>query len=335
MKGMKGADIHDDLKNVLGECALSYAAVKNWVAEFKRGRTSVQDELRPGRPKSVTTSEMVSKVHDMVLEDRRLKLSEIADNTGISKERVHHILSEELNMKKLSARWVPRLLTLDQKRVRMQNSQHCLDRFQRNKSDFLRRFVTTDETWVHHYTPESKIQSKQWTESGCSAPKKAKAVKSAGKVMASVFWDSNGILMIDYLPKGQTINGEYYANLLDKLQECIEQRRPGLARKKIFFHQDNARVHTCLKAMAKINELHYDLLPHPPYSPDLAPSDFHLFPKLKTFLGGQKFKTNEEVIAAVEEYFTGLEKSHFMEGITALERRWTKCVELNGDYVEK
>lgn len=235
MKGMKGADIHDDLKNVLGECALSYAAVKNWVAEFKRGRTSVQDELRPGRPKSVTTSEMVSKVHDMVLEDRRLKLSEIADNTGISKERVHHILSEELNMKKLSARWVPRLLTLDQKRVRMQNSQHCLDRFQRNKSDFLRRFVTTDETWVHHYTPESKIQSKQWTESGCSAPKKAKAVKSAGKVMASVFWDSNGILMIDYLPKGQTINGEYYANLLDKLQECIEQRRPGLARKKKFF----------------------------------------------------------------------------------------------------
>ena len=335
MKGLKGSEIFEELKNVLGESALSHAAVKNWVAEFKRGRTSVHDEYRSGRPKSVTTPEMISKVHEMILQNRRLKLSEIANSVSISKERIHHILSEKLHMKKLSARWVPRLLTLDQKRIRMQDSQHCLNRFQRNKVDFLQRFVTTDETWVHHYTPESKIQSKQWTEAGCSAPKKAKAVKSAGKVMASVFWDAKGILMIDYLPRGQTITGDYYADLLHKLQECIQQKRPGLARKKIIFHQDNARVHTCVKAMAKINELHYELLPHPPYSPDLAPSDFHLFPKLKNFLGGRKFETNDAVIAAVEEYFAGLEETHFMEGITALERRWTKCVELKGDYVEK
>lgn len=232
MKGMKGLDIYEELKDVLGECAFSYATVKNWVAEFKRGRTSVQDEARPGPPKIVTTPEMVSKVHDMVLADRRLKLSEIADTIGISKERVHHILSDELNMKKLSARWVPRLLTDDQKRIRMLNSKECLGRFQKNKADFIRRFITTDETWVHHYTPETKIQSKQWTESGCSAPKKAMAVKSAGKVMASVFWDASGILFIDYLPKGQTINGEYYANLLDKLHQCIQEKRPGLAKKK-------------------------------------------------------------------------------------------------------
>ncbi|CAK1596584.1 unnamed protein product [Parnassius mnemosyne] len=160
MKGMKGKDIYDELNNVLGDCAPSYATVKNWVAEFKRGRTCVKDETRPGRPKSVTTPEMVVKVHDMGLADRRLKLSEIADTIGISKEREHHILSEELNMKKLSARWVPRFLTHDQKRIRVQNSKECLDRFQSNKADFSRRFLTTDETWVHHYTPESKIQSK-------------------------------------------------------------------------------------------------------------------------------------------------------------------------------
>lgn len=87
--------------------------------------------------------------------------------------------------------------------------------------------------------------------------------------------------------------------------------------------------------MAQINELKYDLLPHTPYSPDLPPSDFYLFPKLKTFLGGQKFAINDEVIAAVEEYFAGHERNHFMEGIIALERRWIKCVEVHGDYVEK
>lgn len=203
------------------------------MSEFKRGRTSTQDEHRPGRPKSATTPEIVTKIQDADLADRRLKLSEIADTVGISKERAHYILTQELCMKKLSARWVPRLLTVDQKRVRMQISQECLDRFKSNTTDFLRRFVTTDETWVHHYIPESKIQSKQWTEKGSPAPKKGKAVKSAGKVMASVFWDSKGILMIDYLPKGQTINGEYYADLLDKLQVCIREKRPGLAKKKI------------------------------------------------------------------------------------------------------
>lgn len=119
---MKRKDIYDELKNVLDECAPSYATVKNWVDKFKRGRTCVQDEARPGRPKSDTTPETVVKVHDMFLTDRRLKLSEIADTTGISKEQVHHIISEELNMKKLSARWVPRLFTHDQKRIRVQQN---------------------------------------------------------------------------------------------------------------------------------------------------------------------------------------------------------------------
>lgn len=96
-------------------------------------------------------------------------------------------------------------------------SEQNLARFQRNEQDFLRRFVTTDETWVHYYTPETKQQSKQWKHADSPPPKKAKAVRSAGKVMASVFWDAKGILLIDYLPTGQTITGQYYANLLDQL----------------------------------------------------------------------------------------------------------------------
>ena len=83
-----------------------------------------------------------------------------------------------------------------------------------NKAEFLHRFITMDETWVHHFTSETKEQSKQWIEKGESAPKKAKTVPSADKVMASVFWDTRGIIFIDYLQKGRTINGEYYANLL-------------------------------------------------------------------------------------------------------------------------
>jgi histone-lysine N-methyltransferase SETMAR len=81
-------------------------------------------------------------------------------------------LHEELDVKKLCARWVPRLLTADQKRTRMKISEQCLERFNNNKTDFVRRCTNMDETWIHHYTSESKEQSKQWTEAGCSAPKK-------------------------------------------------------------------------------------------------------------------------------------------------------------------
>jgi histone-lysine N-methyltransferase SETMAR len=92
----------------------------------------------------------------MVLDDQRIKVRETAETIGISKERVGCILHEELDMKKLCARWVTRLLTADQKRTRIKISVQCLERLNKNKTDFVRRFITMDETWIRHYTPESK-----------------------------------------------------------------------------------------------------------------------------------------------------------------------------------
>jgi len=88
-------------------------------------------------------------------------------------------------------------------------------------------------------------------------------------------------------------------------------------------------------AIGELRDLHYELLEHPPYSPDLALSDFYLFPKLKLFLAGQRFSSNQEAIAAVEEYFADLTKNHYRDGIMTLEHRWNKCIILKGDYVEK
>jgi hypothetical protein len=87
----------------------------------------------------------------------------------------------------------------------MKISEQCLKRFNKNKTDFVRRFITMDLTWIHHYTPESKQQPKQWTEADCLAPKKTRSVPSAGKVMESVFGDAEGILFIDYLEKGKIL----------------------------------------------------------------------------------------------------------------------------------
>jgi len=157
-----------------------------------------------------------------------MKEHEIPANIDISKEHVGYILHEELDMKKLCTRWVQHMLTADQKCTRMKISDQCLECFNKNETDFVCRFITMDETWIHHYTPEFKQQSKQWTEAGCSAPKKTRSVPSVGRVMASVFWDADGILFIDYLEKGKTVTREYYSSVLTRLDEKIREKRKRL-----------------------------------------------------------------------------------------------------------
>ncbi|GBP58922.1 Histone-lysine N-methyltransferase SETMAR [Eumeta japonica] len=190
--------------------------IRNFLPEFRCGRTSTSDAERSGRPKEVITPEIVDKIHEMILDDRRMKVRELAHAVGISTERVHHILHEYLDIRKLSPRWVSRLLTLDHKRNRVTTSKECLAMFSRNPDEFLRRFVTVDETWIHHNTPETKEQSKQWVSRGERGPRKAKQSLSANKAMATVFWDARGVIHIDYLEKGKTITGEYYSKLLDR-----------------------------------------------------------------------------------------------------------------------
>ncbi|XP_055308260.1 uncharacterized protein LOC129572342, partial [Sitodiplosis mosellana] len=199
----------------VSDSAPSHKVLHKWFTEFKCGRMSTEDAARSGRPNEVTTPEMIDKIHDLVLNHPKMKVREIVETVNVSYERVLNILHEHLHMNKLCARWVPRLLTIQQKRIRVTTSEANLAHFKRNPSEFLRRLVTMDETWIHHYTPESSQQAKEWTKLGSPPAKRPKTQQWAGKVMASVFWDAHGIIFIDYLEKGRTITGAYYAALLD------------------------------------------------------------------------------------------------------------------------
>jgi len=119
--------------------------------------------------------------------------------------------------------------------------------------------------------------------------------KFAGSVLASIFWDQDGILLIHYLPKGQTINAEYYSSLLVQLKDILKEKRRGKFTKGVLFLHDNAPAHRALATQKKLAYLGFRCLDHPPYSPDLAPSDYHLFPGLK-----KHFSSDAEVVAAAE-----------------------------------
>ena len=140
LKGKTGKEIHGELADIYGSSASSYAQVKFWVGEFKRGRTSLEDEARSGRPLDATDEEMCKKVRDLVYSERRIQVEEIAQALGISHGSVSTILHDRLGMRKLTARWVPKSLSDEQMATRASVCSALLKRF-RSKNDLLLRRV--------------------------------------------------------------------------------------------------------------------------------------------------------------------------------------------------
>jgi len=126
------------------------------VAHFKHDDFSTCNAPRPGRPKTVTTPEIIDQIHKLIFEDRRISAKSIAEQLGISRERIGSIIREDLDMRKLSAKWVTKWLNADQKRQRCQSSERIFEDFRSDPNYFLSRLVTMDETWLYHYDPEIK-----------------------------------------------------------------------------------------------------------------------------------------------------------------------------------
>ena len=178
--------------------------------------------------------------------------------------------------------------------------------------------------------------SRQWVGPGSPRPKKFKTQPSAGKVMATVFLGCKRRYYVGLFTQEKYNNWRvYYANLLDQLRTAIREKRRGKLSKGVLLQQDNARVHTCKVAMDAVERNGYELIPHPAYSPDLAPSDFFLFPNLKKDIRGLHFRSDKEVVTAVEEWVNGKDPDFFSSGLMALEHRWSKCITLEGNYIEK
>jgi len=135
--------------------------------------------------------------------------------------------------------------------------------------------------------------------------------KSAGKVLASTFWDQDSILLIDYLTKGQAINAEYYSSLLVQLKDILKEKCRGKVTKGVLFLNDNAPPHRALATQDKVAYPGFQCLDHPPYSPDLAPSDYHPFHGLKKQLEGRHFSSDAEVTAAAETWLDGQPSDFF------------------------
>ncbi|KAI6656645.1 hypothetical protein LOD99_11275 [Oopsacas minuta] len=198
----------------------------------------------------------------------------------MSKSILDKILTEQLGMSRVLPHWVPKLLSETQRVERVRVSRQLL-RISKKETRFFDRLVIGDETWLHFYEPKSSLQTSQWKRRHETTPIGPRAVASAGKRMATVFWDTKEIIMSDWLPNKVTINTEYDVQVLKILCGAIKSKRRGKLSSHVLHQHDNSLAHTSRRTLVEIQHLRLELLPHPPYSPDLAPSDYCLFSEMK------------------------------------------------------
>ena len=215
----------------------------------------------------------------------------------------------------------------------MQVCQDLLNQYEAEGDSFVDRIITGDETWCHHYEPDTKRQSTEWQHVNSPSKKKFKTLSSVSKVMCTVFWDRKGVILLDFPEPGQTINSDCYIATVTRLKARIFSVRPE-KRATLLLQHDNTRPHTSLKTVEHIVKLGSTVLPHPPYSPDLVPSAIHLFGPMKDGLRGQHFPNNV-VIEAVKQRTNSAGADFYECGMQALVHCWRKCIAIGDDYVQK
>ena len=188
-----------------------------------------------------------------------------------------------------------------------------------------------DESWIYYYDPETKRQSSQWKHPGSARPKKARQSKSTHKHLMIPFFDSTGIIYMNWVPTGQTVNKEYYVEVLREFRKRFRRKRPALFKSGLGnFHQDNAPVHNSILVTDYLSKMGIKTVPHRPYSSDLAPCDFCLFPKLR----GCRCETTEEMKEAVTKVIDTLTQEDFHGAFQKLLERYNKCIAVGVDYFE-
>ncbi|UYV78041.1 hypothetical protein LAZ67_15003295 [Cordylochernes scorpioides] len=278
---IKCADAFRMLTVAYEEATLDQSNVYRWYKMFSEGREDVNDEERAGRPSTSTTDEKINEVEKMILANRQITVREVAEDLNISIGSCHSIFINDLGMRRVATKF---------------------------------RVINGDEAWVYGYDVETKAQSSQWKLPHEPRPKKVPQVRSNVKVLLTVFFDCRGVVYHEFLPQGRTVNKEYYLQVMRNLRQAIRQKRPDLWKNKNWLlHHDNAPAHTSLLVrdfLAKNNTL---MMPQQQYSPNLAPCDFFLFPKLKRPMKGRRYATLDEIKTASKEELKKIFKNDFLK----------------------
>ena len=308
---------------VYGEGAVNDRTCQKRFVKFRSGDFSLDNVPRSGRPVEVDSDQ----IETLIENNQRYTTREIAIILKISKSGDENHLHQLGYVNSFDV-WVPQKLS---KKNLLDCTSSCNSLLKRNENVlFLKQIVTGNEKWVLYNNVEWK---RSWDKRNEPPPTTPKASLHPKKVTC-IRWDWKGVLYYELLPENQTINSNKYCSQLDQLKAALDKKRPELVnRKRMIFHQGNARPHVSLMTRQKLLQLGWEVLIHPPYSPDIASSDFHLFHSLQNSLKGKNFNSLEDCKRRLEQFFAQKDKKFWEGGIMKLPEKWQKVVGQKREYV--
>ena len=286
-----------------------------------------------GRPVSVLTETNVATVKTLIEEDACYKVQEIVELSGINSSSVLKILRERLGLRKICTSWVPHLLTDEQKQSWVSLALQVIEKYDPRH---LEEIVTSDETWIYHFQPDSKAKNKVWVSSEGNRPVIVRHCKTSNRMLYTIFFDSKGPVLQIPVPKGSFVTGKFYReSVLTQLVNFYQKRRLRTGVRGIKLLHDNALAYKSALVHEYLKESGLDVVDHPPYSPDLSPCDFWLFPRLKEMLAGHRFESRCGIGSAVYQCLQHIPKEDYRVVFRKWVDRCKMCVEADGAYFER
>jgi len=326
LQGKSKKAIGIEINNTLQKKAIAYSTVTKYLRENFFSSDNKDDGNSNENFEHLLFQQIILKV----LNDYPFSsIREIEDMTNIPKTTVHRILTQELHFVSCHLKWVPHNLNSTQKVARVELSKGLLSTLEKAVHQSYQYFFTGDESWIY-LSNDHKLQ---WVQEGESPSTREKKMIGSKKFMLTVFWNTEGFIIIDLLPEGLKFNSEYFINnILERIYQmtsdlCLKSRH------KITLHFDNARVHTARKVIQYMDLHRMKRAPHPPFSPDIAASDFYLFGFLKDRLAGQVFESADELFEGITQILNKIPQETLKNVFHEWEERLRQVIEKNGEYI--
>ncbi|GFT73441.1 mariner Mos1 transposase [Trichonephila clavipes] len=295
-------EAHRMLSNTYGEAAISERTCREWFQRFKNGDFEVEDQHGGGREKVFEDAELEA----LLDQDSCQTQQELAGSLGVTQQAISKLL-KVMGMIQKQGNWGQR------------------------QKGFLHRIATGDENWIRYDNPKRR---KSWGYPGHASTSTAKSNIHGSKVLLSIWW--LGVVCYELLKPTETITGDRYRTQLMRLSRALKDKRPQYNKRhdKVILLHDNARPHVAKVVKTYLETLKWEVLPHPLYSPDLAPSDYHLFRSMAHGLADQHFRSYEEVKNWIDSWIASKDNQFFQRVIRTLPERWEKVVGSDGQYFE-
>lgn len=319
-------DGYQMLLEVYGKHAPSRSTCEFWFRRFKNGDFDTEDKERSGRPEMFEDADL-----EAILDQDQCQTQEqLAESLGVNQSSVCRRL-KVMGMIQKQGNWLPYDLQPRDIERRLFACEELLKRCQRKR--FLHRIVTGDEKWIQF---DNSKRKKSWGLPGHASTSTSKPSIHGCKLLLCIWWDQMGVVYYELLRPNETITGDFYKLQLMRVSEELKKKRPQYADRhdKVILLHDNARPHVAKVVKEYLQTLKWDILPHPPYSPDLAPSDYHLFRSMAHDLAEKHFNSYDECKKWIDLWINTKDQSFFQQGIRLLPERWEKVVANDGQYFE-